>query len=139
MKNILLAVVVLVSLQTMGQQVTERIKLNQLGFYPTGNKLAVVTGATNATTFYITSTNLSDTFFTGHLSNQRQSKNSSTVTRLADFSPLRKEGSFVLLVPGVGHSYVFSIGNNVLKQAAIGALKGFYYQRASSKDGCLYL
>ncbi len=113
------------------QSVTEQIKLNQLGFYPNAPKVAVVTGNVSANNFYITSTNLRDTFFTGTLSNEKQSAYSSTKTRIADFSSLTKNGSFVILIPGIGHSYIFQIDNKVYHKAAVASLKGFYYQRAS--------
>lgn len=125
----LLAIFINVCLQA--QSVTPRIKLNQLGFYPAGPKVAVITGETTDAPFYITSTNLRDTVFTGTLSRERQSKNSSTKTKQADFSSVKTKGSYVLLVPGVGHSYIFSIDDNAAKEAAISTLKGYYYQRAS--------
>ena len=112
-------------------QVTDRIKLNQEGFYPNAPKVAVVTGDVTDTQFYVTSTNLRDTVFSGTLSAQKQSAYSSTVTRIADFSPVVKKGSFVVCVSGVGNSYTFSISNNVNRNAARALLKGFYYQRAS--------
>lgn len=112
-------------------QVTDRIKLNQEGFYPNAPKIAVVTGAVDAQSFYITSTNLRDTVFTGTLSAQKQSAYSSTVTRIADFSPVKKNGSFVVCVPRVGNSYVFAISKNVNRNVGRATLKGFYYQRAS--------
>lgn len=113
------------------QNVTTRIKLNQLGFYPNAPKTAIVTGSVSAPQFYITSTNLRDTFFTGTLGEEKQSAYSSTKTRLADFSSLTNKGSFVVLINGVGHSYVFEISDDVNKKAAISTLKGYYYQRAS--------
>ncbi|MDQ6889155.1 MAG: glycoside hydrolase family 9 protein, partial [Bacteroidota bacterium] len=113
------------------QNVTSQIKLNQLGFYPNAPKIAIVIGDTIPTKFYITSTNLRDTVFTGNLSDEKQSAYSSTKTRIADFSPVRAKGSFVVCIHGVGHSYVFEINDNVNRNVAIATLKGFYYQRAS--------
>lgn len=115
----------------LSQAVTPRIKLNQLGFYPGAPKTAVVTGETTAGPFYVTSTNLRDTVFAGTLGSEKASQNSSTKTRLADFSSLKTAGSFVVLVPGIGHSYVFAIGNEANKEAAVSTVKGYYYQRAS--------
>lgn len=112
-------------------QVTDRIKLNQEGFYPGGPKTAIVTGDVTSDKFYIASTNLRDTVFSGTLSALMQSANSSTKTRVAVFSPVSQNGSFVVCVPGVGNSYVFEIGNNVINTVAKATLKGFYYQRAS--------
>jgi endoglucanase len=127
----LTALLVTVSGTVFCQKVTPRIKLNQLGFYPSAPKLVIVTGETTANQFYVTGTNLRDTVFTGTLSDEKQSQNSSTKTKLADFSLLKTKGSFVVLIPGIGHSYVFQISDDANKAAAISTLKGFYYQRVS--------
>ncbi|HEX8460708.1 MAG TPA: glycoside hydrolase family 9 protein [Segetibacter sp.] len=116
---------------SVAQNVTARIKLNQLGFYPNATKTAIITGNVSAGNFYVTSTNLRDTFFSGTLGAEKKSAYSATITRTADFSKLTKKGSFVVLVAGVGHSYVFEISDDANKQAAISTLKGFYYQRVS--------
>jgi endoglucanase len=118
-------------LHSFSQTLATRIKLNQLGFYPNAPKIAVLTGTDSATDFYITSTNLRDTFFTGKLSAEKQSAYSSTKTRIADFSALNTDGSFVVYIPGIGHSYIFEINDSVNSNAANATLKGFYYQRAS--------
>ncbi len=112
-------------------QVTDRIKLNQEGFYPNAPKVAVVTGDFAGGQFYVISTNLRDTIFSGTLSAQKQSAYSSTVTRIADFSSVEKKVSFVVCLIGVGNSYVFSISNDANRNVARAVLKGFYYQRAS--------
>lgn len=113
------------------QNVTARIRLNQLGFYPAAPKTAIVTGDVSSANFYITSTNLRDTVFTGTLSEEKHSAYSTIKTRAADFSSFKARGSFVLFVPGLGHSYVFQISDHANKEAAIATLKGFYYQRVS--------
>src|SRR3954447_8401285 len=107
------------------QTVSDRIKVNQLGYYTNAPKIAVITGSTDAQTFYVTSTNIRDTLFTGKLSEEKQSTNSSTKTKIADFSSLQKKGTFVVFVPGIGHSYVFEIGDNVNHAAAVAGLKGY--------------
>ncbi|MEO8860138.1 MAG: glycoside hydrolase family 9 protein [Ginsengibacter sp.] len=116
---------------SFAQTLSIKIKINQLGFYPNASKIAVLTGTDAATDFYITSTNLRDTFFTGKLSAEKQSAYSSTKTRIADFSALNTDGSFVVYIPGIGHSYIFEINDSVNSDAAKATLKGFYYQRAS--------
>ncbi|HEX2534596.1 MAG TPA: glycoside hydrolase family 9 protein, partial [Chitinophagaceae bacterium] len=85
----------------------------------------------SASRFYVTSTNLSDTFFTGTLGSERSSAYSTTKTREADFSSLQRKGSFVLLVPGLGHSYVFRIGEDVHRETAVTSIRAFFYQRVS--------
>jgi len=122
---------VVCSLAVNAQSLSDRIRLNQLGFYTAGPKLAVVTGDLSATNFYITSTNLRDTVFTGTLSPLRQSAYSITTTRLADFSALTKKGTYVVAIPGLGHSYVFTVDANPYNSLAIATLKAFYFQRVS--------
>lgn len=113
-------------------QVTDHISLSQEGFYPAGPKIAIVTGEVSTGHYFITTTNLMDTVFSGTLSAEKKSEYSSTKTRMADFSPLNRQGSFVVCVPGLGNSYVFTIGKNVNHNVASAVLKGFYYQRVST-------
>ena len=130
-KLLLFTCVIAVSFQSIAQQVTDRIKINQVGYYPQSAKVAVVTGNVNAGQFFITSTNLRDTFYIGSLGEQKRSAYSTINTRIADFSKVNQKGSFVVLVPGVGHSYVFTIHDEMFKETAIATLKGFYFQRIS--------
>ena len=130
-KLYLLFSLLLLTIVACSQPVTDRIKVNQLGYYVNAPKVAIITGSTDVQTFYITSTNIRDTFFTGKLSEEKQSANSSTKTKIADFSSLKVKGTFFVLIPGVGHSYVFDICNNANHVAAVAGLKGYYYQRAS--------
>lgn len=123
----------IVSLHSWTQAValSDRIKLNQVGFYPNAPKLAVITGTMEALPFYITTTNTRDTIFRGVVGAAIQSSNSTTTTRIADFSAVTKEGTFFLLVPGIGHSYSFHIGKRVHHAVGKASLKGFYFQRVS--------
>jgi endoglucanase len=111
-------------------QAQNNFKINQLGFYPAANKIAVLTVKADALNFYITSVNRKDTFYSGVLSEERQSAYSSTKTRIADFSSFTKQGKFIV-VNGANYSYPFEIKNAVNKNAAIAVLKGYYFQRAS--------
>lgn len=115
----------------IAQQLNTQIKLNQIGFYPNASKIAAVTGDVQSSIFYITSTNFRDTFLRGTLGDPRQSLYSKTATRLADFSALKRQGSYVVLLPGLGHSYVFQINDNVHRDVAIASMKSYYFQRIS--------
>ncbi|GAA4462823.1 glycoside hydrolase family 9 protein [Nibrella saemangeumensis] len=115
-----------------GQSLSEAIRLNQIGFYPNAPKVAVVVGA-DAGTFQLMTPDQKKTVYTGTLGEQRQNAISGKTTRLADFSAFKKNGTYVLVIPGVGHSYPFEIRSNVHREAAIGSLKGFYYQRMSTE------
>ncbi|RPD50697.1 glycoside hydrolase family 9 protein [Paracnuella aquatica] len=125
------AIFLLHSHTATAQMVSDSICLNQIGYYPNAPKAAMVKGKQSEAAFYITSTNLRDTFFRGKLETEKASAYSSTITRKADFSALNKPGSYVLLVPGLGHSYVFRIAPAVHAEVAGASLKGFYFQRMS--------
>lgn len=129
--SIRLFLLIVCPLLASAQTLSTRIHLNQVGFYPQAAKLAAVEGEGAATRFYVTSTNLVDTLYAGSLQEARPSAYSPLRIRIADFSTLQQEGSFMLLVPGLGHSYPFVISKEVHKEAATAALKGFYFQRMS--------
>lgn len=112
------------------QNGSDRIQLNQVGFYPAAPKLAVITGKTSATKFSVTSPDGRTTFYSGALSGEKQSKNSSTVTKTADFSAFKKSGQYVITVPEVGTSYPFTIAGSVHADAAKAVLKAFYFIRS---------
>lgn len=112
-------------------QSSKNIRLNQVGFYPNSNKIAIVVGETATDDFFITSADHADTFYSGKLHEQIRSRNSSLVAQAADFSTLKKEGIFIVDVPGAGYSYPFNISDNVHDGVAKAALKAFYYQRVS--------
>lgn len=130
-KSGILLILLSFSVISHSQTVSDRIKINQLGYYTHAPKIAIVTGSTDATVFYVTSTNIKDTLFTGKPGEEKQSANSSTKTKVADFSSFQTKGTFFILIPGIGHSYVFDIADNVNRAAAVAGIKGYYYQRAS--------
>lgn len=107
------------------------IRLNQIGFYPNAPKHAFIIGV-SADTFHVVSASLSDTVYSGALGPWRSTELSSDSARLADFSALRDTGRYVVHVPGLGDSHPFEIRQRVHEQLARAALKGFYFQRAST-------
>jgi endoglucanase len=120
------------------QSAQDVIRINQSGYYSKAPKLAVVIGdytsdeyAGENFGFYVLKYNSGDTAFKGSFGKLRQSTNSSLKTRIADFSALQKNGTYILFVPGIGNSYPFEIGNNIHQKAAKAVLKGFYFIRSS--------
>ncbi|WP_375418409.1 glycoside hydrolase family 9 protein [uncultured Hymenobacter sp.] len=107
------------------------IRLNQVGFYPTAPKVAVVVGA-SAGPFYLTAPGQATPTFTGELGVGRYDSLAQQLLRPADFSACHTAGTFILSVPGVGVSAPFRIAPRVHEALAQAALKGFYYQRAAT-------
>lgn len=113
------------------QEITPSIRLNQLGFAPEANKIAVITqNAPSSAHFYVINEHNQDTVFRGELSQETQSAYSSTVTKLADFSSLQISGIYHLYVPGNSRSYSFRIDDNLFAQLSKSVIKAFYYQRS---------
>lgn len=109
----------------------DRIRLNQVGFYPSGPKIAVVVDA-RATRFAVLTADRGDTAFAGPLSPPRRWAWSDETVRQADFGALTRPGRYVLAVPGVGHSLPFVINPTMAREVARAAVKAFYFQRAST-------
>lgn len=128
----------LLVMQANAQSVSESIRLNQLGFYPNAAKVAIVVDEQGNPTgtalpFQVTTADGKKVLFSGTLSEPRKNAISGKMARTADFSALRTTGTFVVNIPGLGHSYPFAIRPAVHREVAIGALKGFYYQRVSTE------
>ncbi|SDE50060.1 endoglucanase [Dyadobacter soli] len=112
------------------QQYSDAIRLNQVGFYPAAPKVAVIAGDAGDA-FEVKDAKSGKTVLKGKLGAERTSQHSGKHTRLADFSTLRKQGSYIIEVAGLGKSAPFRISNKVHRDVAEAALKGYYYQRAS--------
>ncbi len=131
MKAFLIADIFLLWSNFLIAQQTNEIKLNQSGYYPLAPKIALLTGNKPATVFYITSTDLKDTFYISKLSGIKQSTNSSIQTRIADFSIFQRKGNYVISIPGVGYSYPIRVADHANHSLAVASLKGYYFQRVS--------
>ncbi len=111
-------------------QAGELIRLNQIGFYPKAQKIAVVIHE-KAAEFYITKVNNETKLYTGELSDVKSSSYSPRKTRIADFSAFQSVGEFVVHVPALGSSFPFEIKDKVNDPIVKASLKGFYFQRFS--------
>ncbi len=136
MRGFCISLLLLITNFVAGQSLTEAIRINQIGFYPSASKVAVVVDDSVASDkrniFQLATSDRKQVVFTGKLSESKQNSISGKTTRLADFSVYQRAGIYVLVIPGLGYSYPFEIRQNVHRAVAIGALKGFYYQRAST-------
>lgn len=116
----------------MSKAQNSNIRLNQIGFYPNAEKIAVWVGD-KQDAYFILNENKRDTVLKGKLSAQRVNAISQKTTQIADFSEIKKVGKYVVAIPNVGVSYAFEIKSNIHREAAIASLKAFYYQRVSTE------
>ncbi|MFH0989530.1 MAG: glycoside hydrolase family 9 protein [bacterium] len=111
-------------------QLSSDIRLNQIGFYPAMPKIAIVRNV-SAAPFAIVSTTTLDTVFRGTLSSAQTWPYSNESVSRAEFTELQTPGTYRIVVPGLGTSYLFTIKPRIHLNVATAALKSYYYQRAS--------
>lgn len=111
------------------QTLTENIRLNQVGFYTEGSKKAIAIDFTE-TAFEVWTSDHASKVYTGYLS-QRAGWDASCEEniQLADFSNLKKEGSFIVVI-GNQKSHPFTISSTVLDTVAKAQMKYYYYNRS---------
>jgi endoglucanase len=106
------------------------IKINQLGFLPASQKLAVVPGAA-ATRFAVIDAASGKQVFEGSLGTPVTWDASGENVRLADFSALRTPGSYRLRVAGLPDSAPFPVAADAYRALDAGAIRAFTLNRAS--------
>lgn len=120
----------LICLSALGYTQSGAIRINQLGYYPDANKIAVV-AFPRATTFEVVSIPEDVVEYSGTMSNEMFWKDAGDTIRRCDFSTLTKTGRYKIRIPGFGESYPFEISNTIWRKAAYASLKSYYYQRTS--------
>jgi endoglucanase len=110
---------------------SESIKLNQIGFYPTGQKTAIVVSSKASKFSLVSASNKKDTVFSGELTKASVWEPSGEEVSKADFSSFNKPGTYVIAIKGLGESYPFEINETVNALAAAASLKMYYYQRTA--------
>ncbi len=126
-----LLVCTIATLIISAQDTTGKIRLNQIGFYPGSQKIAVIKGSEGGL-FIIEQSKTGEMVYKGALSDLHKSLFSDKVTRIADFSNFNKPGSYILYVQKVGSSYPFKISDEVFRELTKGLIKSYYYQRMST-------
>jgi endoglucanase len=112
--------------------VTSLIKINQLGFKPDSEKLAVVPNV-SASQFTVTNTSNNSVVLTGNLSEAKSWAPSSETVKLADFSSITAPGDYKIQVEGVQTAANFKIATNAYDALNAASIKAFYYNRSSTE------
>jgi endoglucanase len=109
--------------------VSDTIRINQLGFYPTSIKQFMVID-TVATAFKILDEN-DIVVFSGTLTDRGTWEASGEKVMMGDFSAIDKTGKYTVMVDDNMLSYPFEITEELYEDAWNAAIKSYYFQRAS--------
>lgn len=112
-------------------QLTQNIKVNQVGYYTGATKLASVIG-TSASRFNLRDAVTGTTVFTAELSAAAFWDETNESVKTIDFTAFNQPGEYKLFVSGLGESYPFKINSDVLDEVSKEAVRYFYYNRAST-------
>jgi endoglucanase len=108
-----------------------KVRLNQVGFYPEAPKVAAAIGAASGD-FDVVEAASGTVVFSAPLPSPVVWAPSGEVVRLADFSALAEPGTYRLRLADGTESPPFRIASHVHQALAEAALRGFYFQRAST-------
>ncbi|MDX2305266.1 MAG: glycoside hydrolase family 9 protein [Microscillaceae bacterium] len=107
----------------------QEIKLNQVGFYPSATKIAVVPLG-NTDDFEVIDAKTQKSLYQAKLKPAQHWEYSDENVRIANFSEFKKQGTFQVK-SGDQISHPFEIRAQIHQTVAKAALKAFYYNRAS--------
>ena len=92
------------------QDLAEKIRLNQIGFYPSGEKVAIILDSNSTGSFFVLRNDQQkDTVYKGKLTKPAVWEFSEEKVRKAIFTDLNVRGEYILNVPGIGNSFPFRI------------------------------
>jgi endoglucanase len=113
------------------QKPTDKIRVNQIGFYPSTEKIAIVTDSL-AKEFNLVDAKTNQVVYTGALKPKGVWEYSEEYSNEADFSKYKEVGTYYISVPNVGDSYPFQISNQANLTIGKASLGFLYFQRAST-------
>ncbi len=133
MLKIFLILFICISLPSFltAQDASLKIRLNQVGFYPESQKIAVITEDLSKD-FTVVSVPSGEIVYKSALTGPNKSSFSPKLTWIADFSQVTNPGIYKVTVSGLGDSYQFEIKPKVFCGLTKALIKGFYFQRMST-------
>ncbi len=122
-------------LSIIGFCFSQAIHVNQVGYYPESEKIAVAVDLSESSgeTFELIDLEDNKVVFTGTLQEEQYYSFAEENTRIADFSDFKFSGRYQIKI-GDLKSYVFNISNTAMINVLKGSLKSYFYNRCSSGD-----
>lgn len=109
------------------------ILINQVGYKPESEKIAVFRDITTETQFSVVNADTGDVVYSGSLYGEKENASADEVNFYGDFSDVTTEGSYYIACEELDASYTFEISDNVNDSLIDDALKMLYLQRCGCK------
>jgi endoglucanase len=120
-----------VTVSTIPTTISPVIRINQIGFFPQANKVAVVANGQQGG-FKVIAEDTQRIVFTGDLMPKGQWSLSGENVSLADFSSLQVSGTYRLVLDDGSQSTTFVIQPQLYNEIHDASLKAYYFNRAST-------
>lgn len=130
--SILSFLLIFMSCGTKDLPQSDLIRFNQLGFYPSEEKIAVYIGELPKADFQIRNLDENVIVFSSVASKPRGSVFSDKKTCVLDFTEVNAPGKYRIELPGICQSCEFEITPSVLTDLSKAAVKAFYYHRTAT-------
>ncbi len=117
--------------QTVEQELSEDILINQIGYKSSDKKIAIIKGQHSS--FQVVDAITKKVVLTKDLNGKVSDNSSGDSVRYADFSELTITGQYFISIPKLGKSYEFKIGDKgIYTSVGNATLKALYFQRCGT-------
>lgn len=111
---------------------TPDIQINQVGYRPSDEKVAVFRDASVNSDFTVVNAETGDEVFSGKLTDEKENPNAGETNTYGDFSGLTQEGTYKIKTADGKESYEFRIAEDVYDDLMKDLLKMLYLQRCGT-------
>ncbi len=109
------------------------IVINQVGYKPDREKIAVFRGITNEKEFSVINSKTGKTVLTGPLYGEKNNTSAGEVNWLGDFSSVTEPGTYYITCGNLDDSYEFTIGDDVYSNLMDETVRMLYLQRCGTE------
>ncbi len=133
MKRLITILFIVLTNLVFAQEKSNSIKVDQLGYFPQSQKIALVPGEIKGE-FQLHDATTGKVVFQSTLSKPKKWKYANEVVAIADFSSFRKEGTYYITTTNsdTKKSFNFEINNKVYQSLAKAGWEAFYFARVST-------
>lgn len=128
----LFAWILMITLNIQSSFAQQPVKLNQLGFYPEAEKIAILPDGASGK-FEVIEVSTDEVAYTGESSSPQNWFHSGEQVSVADFSALDEPGRYRIEHDEAGNSHEFRIRGDVHRELSKGSIRALYYNRASTE------